>query len=143
MRITESVVINATADQIWPVLIDVARWREWTRSIQRVDVLDPPLRLGSRAKIKQPKFPGVVWKVSSFEPHHAFTWTATSPGMTSTAGHRIEELPDMTCRVTLTLEQSGPGAILFGPLVSKISRRYVTMEARGLKQRVESLTNAD
>src|SRR5689334_22129953 len=129
MRLTESVVINATAEQIWPVLIDVERWREWTPSIQRVQVLDPPLALGSRAKIKQPRFPGVIWRVSAFDPHHSFTWTASSPGIISTAGHTIEELADTTCRVTLTLEQSGIGSLIFGPMLTRVSRRYVAMEA--------------
>ena len=57
MQFETTVQIDASPQSVWEVMTDVERWPEWTTSVQRVERLDDgPLRVGSRARLKQPKF---------------------------------------------------------------------------------------
>src|SRR5262249_37796372 len=65
------------------------------------------------------------------------TWQTDVPGVRTVAGHRVEATGSKSTRVTLSLSWRGPLAPLIGLLYRKRSRRYVEMEAQGLKQRCE------
>jgi hypothetical protein len=54
------------------------------------------------------------------------------------ATHAVVPDPTGGSTVTLTIEQSGLLVPLFSPMLSRFSRRYMTLEADGLKRRVES-----
>src|SRR4051794_22413022 len=95
-----------------------------------------PLRLGSRVKVHQPKLPTAVWEVTDFQPGRSFTWVSHSPGMTSTGVHEIVGTADKP-QVRLVIDQSGPLSFLARPFLP-MTRRYVGMEAAGLKKRCES-----
>ena len=137
MRYEKTVEIQAPVDRIWSVLSDVANWPQWTESIRDVELLAPqPLRLGSRAKVRQPKLPPAVWEVTEFQPGRAFTWVNHSPGMTSTGIHEILATGDHQT-VRLVIDQRGPMSFLARPF-RRLTRSYVDMEAAGLKQRCES-----
>ena len=120
-------------------MIDVERWREWTPSIKSIEALDGrELRVGGRFRIRQPKFPAAVWRVTALDPGHYFEWESTGPGLKMTAGHRLEAKDGRT-RATLTVRQEGPIGALMGRLLeTKVSRRYMEMEAQGLKRRCEN-----
>jgi uncharacterized membrane protein len=137
MRHETTVGINAPTEVIWSVLTDVTTWPEWTASIREVELLAPqPLRLGSRVKVRQPKLPTAVWEVADFQPGRSFTWVNRSPGMTSTGVHEIVAGVEQP-QVRLMIDQSGPLSFLARPFLS-MTRRYVEMEAAGLKKRCES-----
>jgi uncharacterized membrane protein len=137
MRYEKTIEINAPTDAIWSVISDVAKWPEWTASIREVELLAPqPLRLGSRVKVRQPKLPTAVWEVTDFQPGRSFTWVNRSPGMTSTGVHEIVGTADKP-RVRLMIDQSGPLSFV-ARLFLPTTRRYVDMEAAGLKKRCES-----
>ncbi|ACY98803.1 MULTISPECIES: SRPBCC family protein [Thermomonospora] len=139
MRYEVTVEIDAPAERVWEHLIDVERWPEWTASMSRVELLgNKPFGPGSAVRIKQPKLPPAVWTVTGFVPGSAFTWVAKSPGVTTTALHELVSAPDGPLTVRLVLEQTGPLAPLFAVLVGRLSRRYLNMEAQGLKRRAES-----
>jgi uncharacterized membrane protein len=132
-----AVEIDAAPDEVWRVLTDVERWPEWTPSMTRVERLDPgPFQVGSTARIKQPKFPAVVWRVTDLEPGQSFSWTATGGGMTALGTHRITLRSDGV-EVTLSIRQTGPLAWLAALVTSRLTRRYVQIEADGLKRRCE------
>lgn len=133
-----SVDIAAALDEVWTVLVDVEGWPSWTASVSEVKVLDgTPLAVGSRVRVRQPRLPATVWDVSSLEPGRSFTWTAAAPGVTTVADHRLEAQGDGV-RATLALERSGPLAPVVDLLFRRLTRRYVTMEADGLKRRCEA-----
>lgn len=130
--------IAAPPDQVWTVLADIERWPEWTASVTSVERLDDgPVAVGSLARVKQPRLRAAVWRVTSVEPGRSFDWAAKSPGITTAAGHRLEPTHDGT-RVALTIEMSGPLAGILGRVYARLTRRYMHVEAEGLKRRVEA-----
>jgi uncharacterized membrane protein len=130
--------IDAPLDRVWQTLIDVERWPEWTASMRRVERLDAgPLSVGSRVRIKQPRLPAVVWQVTSLDPRQSFGWTARSIGITSVADHQLSTSTDGAVTVTLVLRQTGPLGWLVGTLAGRMTRRYLNLEAQGLKSRSE------
>jgi len=77
-----SVAIHAPPEWVWQVISDVERWPEWTASVTHVKLQTPgPLALGSRARVKQPKFPAAVWRVTALTPGQSFTWRRIVAGV--------------------------------------------------------------
>jgi uncharacterized membrane protein len=137
-RTTEtSIDIAAPMARVWAVLSDVSRWPEWTDSVDSVDLDGDALRVGSAARVKQPKLPPATWRVTELMPGRSFTWVARAPGLTSAGSHELEEFEGVTS-ARLSLRQSGPLAPLMRLLIGRLTERYVEMEARGLKQRSEA-----
>ena len=144
-----SIEIAASPELIWSTLSDVERWPEWTRSVSEVERLDAgDFGAGSRARVKQPGMPRLVWEVTEFVPEEVFSWASKLPGVTTTGGHRLVadpgsagsagDAPGDRVTVTLTLDQEGFVAPVVWRLTGSRSRRYVQMEADGLKRRCES-----
>lgn len=133
-----SIGIDAPADRVWPVLRDVEHWPEWTASMRSVTLLDDDLRVGARARVDQPRIPTTVWTVTELADGRHFTWEASGPGTRTTGRHAVEPTGSGTCRVTLSITQSGPLGALLGRGYRSLTDRYLAMEAAGLKARVES-----
>jgi uncharacterized protein YndB with AHSA1/START domain len=130
--------IDATPETVWSVLVDLERWPSWTASTNSVTRLDSgAFELGSAVRVKQPRLPTAVWRVTAFERGTSFTWVTRSPGLETSGRHTV--VPRASGGVTVVLEawQSGALARLVGLLISGLGRRYVEMEAAGLKQRCE------
>jgi uncharacterized protein YndB with AHSA1/START domain len=133
-----SIEIAAPPARVWEIISDVERWHEWTASITAIERLDSgPLRMGSRALVRQPKLPRNRFEVTALEAGRGFSWMSTSPGLRG-VGHHWLEATDRGCRVTLGVDFHGllawPIALLYGSL----TRRYIEMEAEGLKRRSEA-----
>jgi carbon monoxide dehydrogenase subunit G len=139
MRTFETTIdIAAPPAQVWAVMSDVERWHEWTASITAVRRLDDgPMRVGSRAHVKQPKLAGAVFEVSSWQPERGFDWVTRSPGIAGLARHLVEPTTHGS-RVTLSVTFSGPLSGLLALVFGGLTDRYIRMEAAGLKRRVES-----
>lgn len=132
-----SIDIQAPPDRVWAIMSDVRRWHEWTASITSIKRLDEgPLRVGSRAMVRQPKVPPALWRVTELEEGRRFSWVTGSPIARATGHHSVEPHADGS-RATLALEFSGILGALFARLLDDINRRYLTMEANGLKARSE------
>jgi hypothetical protein len=139
-RIT--VDIEAPPEVVWPVMRDGERWHEWTASVTSVRRLDKgPLRIGSRALIRQPRFPPAVWKVTALEPGHSFTWRSGLPLMWVYGHHSVERHAKGT-RATLRLTYEGVLARLMARWTRGITNRYLGLEAAGLKRRSEERARA-
>ncbi len=139
MRFQDSIDIKAPPEDVWAVLADVERWPDWTGSIDKVELQgDGELTPGAKVRIKQPKFPPVTWEVTELEPGESFAWIATNVGLTTVGDHRLAPVDASTVNVRLELLQSGPLAGVLGALTAGLTRRYLRMEAEGLKRRCEA-----
>lgn len=79
MHFEISVDIDAAPDAVWRILTDVERWPDMTDSVDRVEILDKPFALSSRARVHQPKLPAAIWTVTDFTENENFTWESRSP----------------------------------------------------------------
>jgi uncharacterized membrane protein len=139
MRFDDEIVIDVPAAEVWAIYSDVEHWPDWTASVSRVElVAGDRVAVGARARIEQPKLPKAEWEVSEVVPERSWTWVATAPGVRSTAIHTVEPSGPATTRVHQTLIQNGPLGAIVGRLYGRLTRRYLAMEAQGLKQRCEA-----
>jgi uncharacterized membrane protein len=137
MQFETSIVIEAELDETWEILTAVTRWPEWTPSVREVTLLEgTALGRGSRARVRQPGLLPLVWTVTEFAPHSRFSWSSSSLGATIVGTHRLTPGDDGVT-ATLGLELSGGLARVIATLMGRTMRRYVQMEADGLKYRAE------
>ena len=129
-----SIEVAAPAPLVWDVFADVARWPDWTESVDRVTPLDGPgIEVGHRIEIKQPRFPLLVWEVTEVDPGTSWTWRQRSPGGTTLATHEVVAQPTGGTLVRQRIDQRGPIGVAVGLLTRGLTRRYLGLEARGLK----------
>jgi hypothetical protein len=136
----ESVVIDiaASPERAWQAVSDVADWPRWTTSMTEVQRLDEgPLRVGSRARIKQPGLPVLVWEVTELAAGTSFTWVARTPGVVVTASHEVVATADGS-RLTLGVAWTGIFGGLAGALAGKRTRESILVDAKGHKACAES-----
>lgn|SRR5690606_14592013 len=134
-----SIEIDAPAATVWDVYSAVEGWPRWTDSVTELTALDgPELQVGRRYAIAQPRLPRLVWEVTDLEPGRSWHWRQRSPGGTTVAHHRIEPLADGRARATLGVDQRGPVGVVVGLLTRRLTRRYLAMEAAGLKATAEA-----
>lgn len=120
------------------MIADVESWPQWTRSMTAVRRLDDgPFRVGSRARVKQPGLPSMVWQVTDITEGAGFTWVTRTAGVEATAIHRVEETPDGT-RLTLTVAWTGVFAGVVAAMAGKQTRKYLALETAGAKARAEA-----
>jgi uncharacterized membrane protein len=136
-----SVTIDAPIDVVWSVFTDVVRWPTWASSFTSVELINGPMRLGAKARIRQPRLPTVVWEVTHWEPGRSWTWTATSPGARTEASHVLTSVGGRTV-AEQTITPSGPLGRLDAFVWRGLTRRYLAIEAAGLKQRSEQIAAA-
>lgn len=138
MSVSVTEQISASPDVVWDVLIDIDHWPTWTPSVRTAQRLDHgALGVGSRARLKQPGMPAMVWEVTELAAPSVFTWQARTPGVTTVAVHRIVPEPGGGTTLTLEVRHTGPLAGPIRALTSARTRRYIGMEAAGLKQASE------
>jgi hypothetical protein len=131
--------ITAPPDIVWSVMSDVERWHEWTASVRSIRLIGGgPIALGTRAWIRQPRFPPALWKVTAMEPGRSFTWESGAPGMRVYANHSVEPIAT-GARATLVLYYQGFVGRLFARITRDITNRYLRYESEGLKKRSEEI----
>ena len=138
MKLSVERDVHAGIDRLWSVLTDPRDWPRWTASMREVRLLDDGLAPGSRVRIVQPRLPPMVWTVTEFVPERELTWAASAAGVVTTGTHSLGPGPDGTTRLRLGLEQRGVLAPLVRALVGRLSRRYVELEADGLRRAAEA-----
>ena len=136
-----SIVIDAPIEVVWSVFTDVERWPTWASSFTSVELIDGPMRLGGKARIRQPGLPTVVWQVTQWDPGRSWTWTATSPGARTDASHVLTRAGSGTV-AEQSIVASGPIGRLAAFVWRSLTRRYLAIEAAGLKQRCEQIAAA-
>jgi uncharacterized protein YndB with AHSA1/START domain len=137
MQYTRTDSIAARPADVWAVLTDLEHWPDWTVSMREITRLDVgPLRVGSTARVRQPTGRPMVWTVTELADERSFTWTASAAGIRFTGYHEL--IPAGSgVQAVLTFTLSGPMAWLGRLLAGGRIRRYVDMEADGLKRHSE------
>lgn len=139
----DSIEIDAPPQVVWDVFSDVEHWPEWTASVTSLTGKDgPALAVGKRFAIKQPGLQKLVWKVAEIQPGKSWTWAHRSPGVLVIARHYVTGLPGGRTLVRQELDQRGVLGALVGQLTAKRTKRFLSMEARGLKARSEQFSRA-
>jgi uncharacterized protein YndB with AHSA1/START domain len=139
MNIDDSVTISAPAGDVWRVFTDVERWPEWTASVRRAEVVQGAgVEPGARVRIKQPRMPVMTWEVTDVHPGVSWSWVARSPGVVTVARHTLTPQGPGETLVAQEIEHGGPLAGLVGRLTAGRTRRYLALEAAGLKLRCEA-----
>jgi uncharacterized membrane protein len=140
----DSIEIAAPASLVWEVFTEVERWPEWTASVTSLVALDGPgLAVDKRFAIKQPGMQKLVWKVTEIEPGSSWTWVQRSPGVLVSARHDVIAQPGDRTLVRQHLDQRGVLGALVGRLMVKKTRRFLELEAQGLKARSEQFSRAN
>jgi len=140
VQLTHKVEIEASPEVVWAANEDVERWPELSASMERVERLeDGELRLGSRARIKQPRMPSAVWVVAELERGVSFRWESRSFGMQMAAVHELASAQTLEgggsggTTLTLIVEMSGLMARVAWPVARVMARRSMEFEAAGFK----------
>jgi uncharacterized membrane protein len=140
----DSIEIDAPPQLVWDVFSDVERWPEWTASVTSLVGRDgPDLAVGKRFAIKQPGMQKLVWRVTEIDPGSSWTWVQRSPGVLVTARHDVIARPGGRTLVRQQLDQRGVLGSLVGRLMVKKTKRFLELEAHGLKACAEQRSRAD
>ena len=136
--VEHNIHIDEPPSAVWTVLTDVERTPEWTTTMTKVVRLDSgPFGMGSSARINQPGGARAVWTVTAYDDGRSFDWVAHPlPGLSVLATHVLTPVDggtDLTLGITISGAASPVLKFIFAPL----SQRYIGIEARGLKSRVE------
>jgi Polyketide cyclase / dehydrase and lipid transport len=135
---TAEAITPAQPTEVWPVLIDVTDWPNWTPSYRDVHRLDEgPLAVGSRARVRQPRLSPAVYEVTEINEGREFVWQTASAGIRIVARHSLVDDPRGT-RIELVAQLSG---WLVRPVTAVLGRRiqrYVELEAEGIKAAAEA-----
>ncbi|MFJ8579534.1 SRPBCC family protein [Micromonospora sp. NPDC093277] len=143
MDCQETISTTASIEHSWAALEDVTSYPRWTASMSVVEPLDgPALRMGNRFRIRQPGLPATVWRVCELNAGSSFVWDAHALGVHTVAHHRVDRQPDGTTRIRIGIRQTGVLAGLVALLIRARTRRYLRMEAAGLKAAAEAVARA-
>jgi uncharacterized membrane protein len=138
MDITSDLLIHAPVDTVWDLTLDLERWPELTPTMTSVERLDTgPLRVGSTARVVQPKQRPTVWTVTELVPRARFAWEAKVMGVRMRAIHDLSP-QDGGCRNLLTVEFAGFGSGLLARLVGSKIREAITTENEGFRTAAEA-----
>ncbi|GLZ81636.1 hypothetical protein Afil01_64430 [Actinorhabdospora filicis] len=138
MEFNATATATAPVTPCWTALTDVADWPNWTASITSVTPLDTPeVAVGNRFRVVQPGLPALVWTVTEVAEGESFVWETRAPGARTVGWHRLTPVPDGV-RIDVGVTQTGALGTLVAALMRGRTRRYLTLEAAGLKAAGES-----
>jgi hypothetical protein len=83
-----------------------------------------------------------VWQVTDLHPGASWTWAQRSVGGSTFAHHSVTPIAEGRTLVRQTLDQRGPIGAIVGHLMRGTTRRYLALEAQGLKARSEQLRHS-
>lgn len=139
MRLTHTVEIAAPADRVWALTEDLERWPSITPTMKRIERHDHgPLAVGSTATVTQPRLRPAEWEVTDLDPPYRLVWETSTTGVRIVAGHQVTPT-ELGCRNTLSVEVTGRGAPLHGPVLGPPLRTALATENDGFRRAAEGL----
>ena len=139
MRFEQSIEIDAQQQRVWDVLSDLEAWPKRIETVDIVELLTPPpVAIGSRVRLKQPKLPEGTWDITVWDAPSYFEFRQKSRGIISVAGHRVDALEEGRSRLSLSLDMRGLLIPVIALSYKGLTNRYMTIEAQGIKRAAES-----
>jgi Polyketide cyclase / dehydrase and lipid transport len=133
-----TVEISALPATVWAATVDVEAWPTWSATTDTVRRQEPgPIRPGSTAIVIQPKLRPATWTVREALRDETFVWDTTGPGYVVTARHEIRPRGDGSS-LRLQVVMSGPMSRVVWWVTGGVVRRYLDLEADGLKRFCEN-----
>jgi uncharacterized membrane protein len=138
VKVEHALEIEASLDRLWALTVAIEDLPEFTPTVTSVERLDDgPLRVGSRARLKQPGQPPRVWTVTALEPRRRFEWSTRLLGITMTGVHELAAT-DLGTRNVLRVELSGWASSVVGVLLRAPIGRAIARENEGLRMAAEA-----
>jgi uncharacterized membrane protein len=138
MILTNTIDIAAPIERVWSLTEDIEQWPTITPTMTTIVRLDNgPLKVGSTARVKQPRQRARVWTVTRFDPNETFAWQSRILGMPVIGTHSMASRGDGSTANTLTLEMSGVMSRLMGRILASTLRQALATENAGFKQHAE------
>jgi uncharacterized membrane protein len=138
MILTNTIDIAAPIERVWSLTEDIEQWPTITPTMTTIVRLDNgPLKVGSTARVKQPRQRARVWTVTRFDPNETFAWQSRILGMPVVGTHSMASRGDGSTANTLTLEMSGVMSRLTGRILASTLRQALATENAGFKQHAE------
>jgi hypothetical protein len=131
-----SVETAATAEAVWALFRDVARWKEWNAGIETISIAGP-FAVGTEFSMKPPGEDVVVSRLVRVEENVGFTDETRVGDLTILVDHRIERPAAGPVRVIFAVDAQGPGADAIGPAITSDFRDVL----RALAERAERGTS--
>ncbi|MEE8106238.1 MAG: SRPBCC family protein [Planctomycetota bacterium] len=137
MRVENRIEIAAPIARVWELTLDAEAWPAFTPTITSIEWLsEPPVKVGSTARIKQAAQPDRVWTVTALETESCFAWATRAMGVTMTGSHHLAASETGTTN-TLTVDIEGLLAPLIGLLLRRPIRNAIAAENAGFKAAAE------
>jgi Polyketide cyclase / dehydrase and lipid transport len=125
MRCEIAVDIDTCPDHVWAVLTDVTRWPRWTTAVRDATLVGGgALTLGGVVRLRAPRLPERVWRVTEFHPRRRrITLSEESLGGRASVRFALTapEGDGARTRVGVAHERGG----WLGATVARITRRTV------------------
>ena len=138
MILTNTIDIAAPIARVWSLTEDIEQWPTITPTMTSIVRLDNgPLKVGSTARVKQPRQRARVWTVTRFDPNETFAWQSRILGMPVVGTHSMASRGDGSTANTLTLEMSGVMSRFTGRILTSTLRQALATENAGFKQHAE------
>lgn len=142
MGITTSCTIDAPIQRVWDLTLDLEAIPSVTPTITAVDLLDDgPIRVGTRARLRQPGLPQRTWTVEEVEEPSRFVWATTLLGVRMLAIHRMEAVDGDRCELTLEVRFEGRGASLLSTVGRRSIGAALATEAAGFAEAAQHPTD--
>ena len=136
--LSNTVDVAAPIERVWSLTEDIEKWPAITPTITSIVRLDSgPLKVGSTARVKQPRQRARVWTVTRFDPNETFAWQSRILGMPVVGTHSMAARGNGSTANTLSLEISGVMSRLMGRILASTLRQALATENAGFKQHAE------
>lgn len=131
--------IAACPDYVWAVLVDVARWPDWSPSLREVEAFDGgPLVVGGGIRVRQRHLPDRQWRVTDFRRHKGFTWRGEGVGSSASLTVRMKRAEDGGTDVLVDLDRSGWVGSMVGRVTGGTAAAHLDELVTGLRRRCEA-----